>query len=105
MLNPLSLFAMDHVSTKPVMQSGVATYPIAGLAGYKITLGTPKGTLTYVVKDAYTVAKEQAANVAPLMADRTPNRVVMITCGVHDGQDIDVNVIVDAYLYSSVAAK
>jgi len=98
-LNPLSIYAMNHVDmSRPVPQNGVPTYQVTDLQGYTITLRTPRGTLTYTVKDAYAVAKMQAAQVASLMNTRTPNRVVLITCGVHDGQDIDVNVIVEAYL-------
>jgi hypothetical protein len=101
-LNPLSIFAMKQVNrAHPVMQSGIPTYPIAGLKGYVITLTTTKGTLKYTVSDAYSVSKEQAGNVAPLMATNTPNRVVIITCGVYNGQDVDENIIVDAYLTSS----
>ena len=33
----------------------------------------------------------------------TPNRVVLITCGVKGGVDADYNIIVDAYLTSSTA--
>jgi hypothetical protein len=34
----------------------------------------------------------------------TPNRVVLITCAVANGEDADYNVVVEAYLKSSVAA-
>lgn len=102
-LNKLSIFAMDHVSTRPAMQNGIPTYPVSGLDGYHVTLRTPKGVLTYRVSAAYTVSKEQAGNVHALMAN-TPNRVVLITCGVHNGVDVDVNVIVYATLESSRAS-
>lgn len=99
--NPLSEFAMNHVSATPKMRSGVATYPVRGLTGYRIVLRTRTGVLTYRVDAAYTVAKMEAANVRSLMAETTPNRVVLITCGVKDGVDVDVNVIVYASLASS----
>ncbi len=103
-LNPLSEFAMRQVTGKSVVvQSGVPTYPITNVNGYKVVLRTPRGTLVYTVTRAFAVAKEQAANVASLMAN-TPNRVVIITCGVSHGVDVDYNIIVDAYLQSSVAA-
>jgi hypothetical protein len=103
-LNPLSEFAMRQVTGRnAVMQSGVPTYPVTNMNGYKIVLRTPRGTLAYTVTRAFAVAKEQAANVASLMAN-TPNRVVVITCGVSHGVDTDYNIIVDAYLQSSVAA-
>jgi hypothetical protein len=37
------------------------------------------------------------------MAANTPNRIVVITCGVKDGQDVDVNVVLYASLTSSLA--
>ena len=59
--------------------------------------------LTYTVKDAYAVSKSQAGYVAPLMDQSIPNRVVIITCGELNHKDYDYNIIVDAYLTSSVA--
>ncbi|MGI8760640.1 MAG: hypothetical protein ACR2LF_04960 [Jatrophihabitantaceae bacterium] len=103
-LNPLSVYAMDHVATAPTMQGGIATYPVSGLSGYHVTLRTPTGLLTYRVTDAYTVAKEQAGSVPALMDEHTPDRIVIITCGVHNGADVDVNVVVYATLESSKAA-
>jgi hypothetical protein len=103
-LNALSITAMKQVDTKhPVLVSGVPTYPVTALNGYTVTLTTATGRLTYAVRSAFAVSKEQAGNVAALMAAGTPNRVVIITCGVLNGQDIDDNVIVNAYLTSSVA--
>jgi hypothetical protein len=103
-LNALSITAMKQVDTNhPVLVSGVPTYPVTVLDGYTITLTTATGRLSYTVRSAFAVSKEQAGNVAPLMAANTPNRVVIITCGVLNGVDIDDNVIVNAYLSSSVA--
>ena len=105
-LNPLSIYVMDHVDmNKPVTISGVPTFPASDLAGYTISLRTAHGLLTYAVHDAYAVSKDQAGFVAPLMDTKTPNRVVLITCGVHDGQDIDVNIIVDAFLVKATSAR
>lgn len=104
-LTPLSTTAMAHMDmAEPVALAGVPTYPTTAINGYKIVLTTPNGTLTYTVDSAYAVAKMQAANVAPLMDEKTPNRVVIITCGVDDGQDVDVNIIVNATLTSSQKA-
>ena len=101
-LTPLSTTAMAHMDmANPVALAGVPTYPTTAINGYKIVLTTPNGVLTYTVDSAYAVAKMQAANVAPLMDEKTPNRVVIITCGVDDGQDVDVNIIVNATLTSS----
>lgn len=85
--------------------SGIPTYPVTRLNGYLITLRTPRGVLRYTVKDAYAVAKMQAGDVRSLMAERTRNRVVIITCGELDNVDYDYNIIVEAYLTSSVATK
>lgn len=102
--NPLSELAMrEFTGQNPEMQSGVPTFPIEGLNGYNIVLRTPNGALTYTVTRAFAVAKSEAGDVESLMAN-TPNRVVLITCAVKDGADLDYNVIVDAYLTSSTAA-
>lgn len=113
-LNPLSIYAMNHVnlsrsspaSAVPgVSPPTVPIHRVAGtLAGYTITLSTAKGTLTYSVHDAFAVAKDHAGYVASVMNTRIRNRVVLITCGVHDGIDVDVNVIVTADLTSFRAA-
>ena len=106
MLNPLSKYVTKMVDlNKPVDQSGVPTYGTTKINGYVITLQTPKGTLAYKITRAFLVPKEQAGNVASIMAEKTPNRVTLITCAVGHGEDLDYNVIVDAYLASSVAAK
>lgn len=101
--NPMSELAMKQVTGEAsVPQSGVPTYPVTNLNGYRVTLQTPTGTLVYTVTGAFAVAKNQAANVQSLMAN-TPDRVVLITCGVSGGVDADYNIIVDAYLESSTA--
>lgn len=101
--NPLSELVMRDVNEQDTeMQNGVPTYPVNAINGYKITLRTPNGTLTYKVTAAFAVPKPQAGNVRSLMAN-TPNRVVLITCGVKDGVDVDDNVVVYAYLTSSTA--
>jgi hypothetical protein len=102
--NPLAEFAMKKVNLNtPRLQNGVPTYPVAGLRPYKIILKTPGGILTYDVKSAFAVRKQRAADVKSTMAN-IPNRVVLITCGVANGQDVDYNIIVDAYLESSIAS-
>lgn len=104
-LTPLSTTAMAHIDmAKPVDLAGVPTFPTTAVNGYKIVLTTPNGVLTYTVTSAYAVSKSLAANVAPLMDEKTPNRLVIITCGVNNGQDVDVNIIVDATLTSSKKA-
>ncbi|MGH3768892.1 MAG: sortase domain-containing protein [Pseudonocardiaceae bacterium] len=101
--NPLSELAMQEVTGQnPEMQSGVPTFPVQAINGYTIVLRNPNGTLTYTVTRVFAVRKSQAGKVKSLMAN-TPNRVVLITCGVKDGVDVDYNIIVDAYLASSTA--
>jgi hypothetical protein len=102
-LNPLSELAMQEVTGQnPEMQSGVPTFPVKAINGYSIVLGTPSGTLTYTVTRAFAVAKSQAGDVKSVMAN-SPNRVVLITCGVKNGVDVNYNIIVEAYLMSSLA--
>jgi hypothetical protein len=101
--NPLSELAMQEVTGQnPEIQSGVPTFPIKAINGYNIVLRTSTGTLTYTVTRAFAVSKSQAADVKSLMAN-TPNRVVLITCGVKGDVDVNYNIIVDAYLTSSTA--
>jgi hypothetical protein len=101
--NPLSELAMQEVTGQnPEMQSSVPTFPIKVINGYNIVLRTPTGTLTYTVTHAFAVSKSQAGDVKALMAN-IPNRVVLITCGVKGGIDVDYNIIVVAYLTSSTA--
>ena len=102
--NPLSELAMHEVTGQnPEMQSGVPTFPVKAINGYNIVLRTPTGTLTYTVTRAFAVVKSRAGDVKSLMTN-IPNRVVLITCGVKNGVDVDYNIIVDAYLTSSTAA-
>jgi hypothetical protein len=102
--NPLSELAMQEVTGRdPEIQSGVRTFSVKAINGYNIVLRTPTGILTYTVTRAFAVSKSQAGDVKSLMAN-TPNRVVLITCGVKGGVDVDYNIIVDAYLTSSTAA-
>jgi hypothetical protein len=101
--NPLSELAMKEVTGQnPEMQSGVPTFPVAAINGYKIALKTPNGTLVYTVARTFAVSKERAGDVQSVMAN-TPNRIVLITCGVANGVDTDYNIIVDAYLTSSAS--
>jgi hypothetical protein len=101
--NPLSELAMKEVTGQnPEMQSGVPTFPVAAINGYKIALNTPNGTLVYTVARTFAVSKQRAGDVQSVMAN-TPNRIVLITCGVANGVDTDYNIIVDAYLTSSAS--
>jgi hypothetical protein len=100
-LNPLSEFATAHMQSQAVLESGHKTYPVPALDKYRVTLTTPRGTLVYSVSRAYLVGKMEAGFVASLMADKTPRRVVVITCAVKNGVDLDQNVIVYADLISS----
>jgi hypothetical protein len=103
-LNKLSEPATREVlHVKPHQASGVPIFPVKALNGYVLTLKTGRGILRYTVKDAYGVPKAQAADVKALMDEQTPNRVVIITCAELNGTDYDYNIIVDAYLTSSVA--
>ena len=105
MFNPLSELATSQLDKgHPQPQNGVATFPMNGLNGYRVTLRTRNGTLTYVVRNTFAVSKEHAGDVRALMAN-TPDRVVLITCAVAGGVDLDYNIVVYAYLVSSVAAR
>jgi hypothetical protein len=103
--NPLSELASKEIDRQhPRVKDGVATFPVKHLNGYRVTLRTAHGTLTYVVRQAFAVGKQQAAGVHSLMTN-SPNRVVLITCAVAGGVDLDYNIVVYAYLLSSLAAS
>lgn len=103
-LNQLSeLATQEYPGAGPQNEGGVPIYPVVGLNGYTITLTTPTGTLVYDITRSYLVSKNLAGNVDSLMAN-SPDRVVIITCAVQNGIDLDYNVIVEAHLASSVAA-
>ncbi len=103
--NPLSELATKQIDEKhPQVHNGVATYQVKALNGYRITLRTRNGILTYVVRSAFGVRKARAADVRSLMAN-SPGRVVLITCAVGGGADLDYNIVVYGYLISSVAAR
>jgi hypothetical protein len=102
-LNQLSETAMqEFTGAPPVMEGSVPIYPFTGLNGYKIALVTSTGTLVYSVTRSYAVDKSQAGDVDSLMAN-SPDRVVIITCAVQGGVDLEYNVIVEAMLESSTA--
>jgi hypothetical protein len=103
-LNQLSeLASQEFPGAGPQAENGVPIYPVVALNGYAITLTTPTGTLVYNVTRSYLVSKNLAGNVDSLMAN-SPDRVVIITCAVQNGIDLDYNVIVEAQLASSAAA-
>jgi hypothetical protein len=103
-LNKLSEFAMREVNrVDPVRENGVRIWPVTRMNGYTVTLGTPKGVLRYQVTRAFAVTKQTAADVKSVMAEHTPNRVVLITCGELGSKDYDYNIIVYAHLVSSRA--
>jgi hypothetical protein len=89
---------------KTKARNGIPTYPVTVLTGDVLTLDTPHGQLRYTVRDAYAVSKLQAGSISSLMAENTPNRVVIITCAELNHVDYDDNIIVEAFLSSSVAS-
>lgn len=102
--NPMSEFAMREVNrVQPSTESGVKIWPVTRMNGYTVTLGTRTGVLNYEVTRAFAVTKQTAANVRSVMAEHTPNRVVLITCGELGSTDYDYNIIVYAHLVSSRA--
>jgi hypothetical protein len=80
---------------------GVLVYPAKSLLGARITLRTPRGTLVYVVRNAFGVNKLKLGSITRIMNQRIPNRVVVITCAELHGVDYDYNIILDARLIAS----
>ena len=101
-LNPMSELAMNQVDlARPSYEAGVAIYPVTDLNGYSITLASGGGHFTYRVTRAFAVNKNDAGSIPSVMDEHIPNRLVLITCGVHNGVDVDVNVIAYATLVSA----
>ncbi len=103
---PATLQILDAVKHAKVSRlDGIPVYPVTALNGSTITLRTATGTLTYEVRDVYGVAKNQAGDVHSLMNQKTPRRVVIITCAEAHGIDYDYDIIVDAYLVKAVPSS
>lgn len=100
---PATLQILDAVQHHRVSHlDGIPIYPVTVLNGSTITLRTGTGVLTYAVRDVYGVAKNQAGNVRSLMNEKTPRRLVVITCAEAHGVDYDYDVILNAYLIKAV---
>jgi Sortase domain len=94
----------EILRTKPVTVDGVAVYPVHVLDGYRLVLKTHAGTLTYRVRNVYGVRKRQLGFIKSWFDEKQRNRIVLTTCAERRGVDYDYNIVVEAYLYSSVAA-
>ena len=102
-LNPMSEFATAHVSATPhPVNGGVVVYDVAAMKGYRVELDTPAGNLVYRVTSSFLVAKNDAGLVQSVMDQSIRNRLVIITCAVKDGVDLDQNVIAYATLVRAV---
>jgi len=109
-LNKLSSRAMKQVLHEVAqhqvrMVDSVPTRPITNLDGYHLVLHTPAGTLRYVVRSAWAAPKAVAGYVHSVMNQKVPHRLVLITCGERNGTDYDYNIVVNAFLVSSVASR
>lgn len=104
-LNKASSLATEEIlSGHPHMAYGVPVYPVHSADGYRLVLRTKTGTLTYVVRSAWAVRKNQLGFIKSWLNPKVPGRVVLTTCAERGGRDYDYNVIWEAYLYSSVSA-
>ncbi|HZC70903.1 MAG TPA: hypothetical protein VE442_09430 [Jatrophihabitans sp.] len=103
-LNAASVRATrDILHAKVHHLDGVPIYPARSLLGSRITLRTPRGTLVYVVRNAFGVDKMRLGGIDSIMDPQVRNRVVLITCAELGGVDYHYNVILDARLVASRA--
>ena len=79
----------------------VPVYPAPSLVGYRLVLRTHTGTLTYRVRSAWSVRKDQLGFIRSWLDPSVPDRVLLTTCAQLHGVDYDYNVILDAGLVSS----
>lgn len=101
-LNKMSSLATSELLKTPGhVVDGATVYPVHRLVGYRLILRTGKGTLTYRVRSAWGVRKNQLGLVTSWLDPTVPNRVLLTTCAERNGVDYDYNVIVDAGLVSS----
>ncbi|MDT4926610.1 MAG: hypothetical protein QOG01_4323 [Pseudonocardiales bacterium] len=102
-LNRASAVATREIlRVKPWHLPRATIYPVKGLTGYRLVLKTKTGILTYRVHDTFGVPKTQLGYVKHVMNARVANRIVVITCAELHGVDYEYNVVLNAYLVSSV---
>ena len=66
------------------------------------TLDVPGATLTYDVRRVYAVRKALLGGIASWEDATVRNRIVLTTCAELGGADYDYNVVIEAYLESSL---
>lgn len=101
-LNKASALATAEVlRVRPHNVNGVPVYPVRSLVGYRLILRTANGTLTYRVRSAWGVRKDQLGFVTSWLNPKVPDRVLLTTCAELNGVDYDYNIILNAGLQSS----
>jgi hypothetical protein len=104
-LNQISEHATREIlHERPVKLDGVSVYPVKSLVGARLTLRTPKGRLTYVVRSGYGVDKGKFGLVKRTVDQHVRNRVILVTCSEGGGHDYYSNLVLDTRLVSSVSA-
>ena len=78
----------------------VTRVPSNALRGDTVTVAIGGEPLVFTVDDAWLVPKTHAAADPDVMDDKRPGRIIIITCAVGNGQDLDYNVIVSAHINS-----
>jgi hypothetical protein len=91
----------ELLAAHPVRLDGVPVRPVHVLDGYRLTLRTSAGTLTYTVRQVYGVRKLLLGGISSWEDEHVPNRVVLTTCAERNGVDYDYNIVIVAYLTSS----
>ena len=76
----------------------VTRVPSNALRGDTVTVAIGGEPLVFTVDDAWLVPKTHAAADPDVMDDKRPGRIIIITCAVGNGQDLDYNVIVSAHI-------
>jgi hypothetical protein len=101
-LNKLSALATSELlQAGPQDVDGVPVYPVHRLEGYRLILRTGTGTLTYRVRSAWGIRKDQLGFITSWLDPTVPNRVLLTTCAELGGRDYDYNIILDAGLVAS----
>jgi hypothetical protein len=96
-----SLATAEVLRAHPREVDGVPIYPVRSLVGYRLILRTATGTLTYRVRSAWGVRKDQLGFITSWLDPTVPNRVLLTTCAELNGVDYDYNIVLNAGLQTS----
>jgi hypothetical protein len=88
----------EMLVAQPHIVDRVPVYSIHGLDGDLIRLRTNGAPVTYQVRGAYGVAKNQLGFIRSWLDPNVPGRLLVTTCAELNGRDYEDNIILEAYV-------